>query len=101
MHGLMDRSAVTIGEAHRLARLKPGADLAIEHGGRVVTRRLVDGLREDLQDGCLARLAGGRLGREGGLAEALNMSNEIPEVNALHRRDVEHGAVFELAAGVA
>jgi hypothetical protein len=29
------------------------------------------------------------------------MANEIPEVNALHRRDVEHGAVFELAAGVA
>jgi hypothetical protein len=28
------------------------------------------------------------------------MANEIPEVNALHSRDVEHGAVFELAAGV-
>ena len=67
----------------------------------MVARRLIDGLREDLQDGRLARLAGGRLGREGGLAEALNMANEIPEVNALHRRDVEDGAVFEAAAGVA
>src|SRR6185312_9144480 len=67
----------------------------------MVARRLIDGLREDLQDGRLARLAGGRLGREGGLAEALNMANEIPEVNALYRRDVEDGAVFEAAAGVA
>src|SRR6266581_43666 len=101
VHGQPERAVLLVRDAHRPARPVLGTDLAVERGGRMGTRELIDGLLEGLFHGRLARLVCGHLGGEGGLPVAFVDADGSPEDKAVHGRDAPCDAVLEAASRIA